>query len=89
MQLSIKKRETYILARNLAARTGESLTEAVIKALQERLERLEATDRQTAATKSGRLRRIGETLERFDALPVFDERGADEIIDYDEDGLPR
>ena len=38
MQLNIKNGEAYRLATELATLTGESLTEAVTKALAERLE---------------------------------------------------
>ncbi len=40
MALSIKNEETERLARQVARETGESLTEAIQKALQERWERL-------------------------------------------------
>ena len=40
MAISIKSIETERLAREIAARTGESLTGAIQKSLEERLERL-------------------------------------------------
>lgn len=84
MPLSIKHPEADRLARELAARTGESLTEAVIKALKERLQR---------EAGKARVRRLSDELGRIGArcaaLPVLDDRAADEIIGYDEDGLPR
>lgn len=43
-QLNIKSEDAYLLASKLAEMTGESLTGAVTRALQERLERLEAAD---------------------------------------------
>lgn len=84
MALSIKDAEADRLARALAAATGETLTEAITKALRERLERI------------GR-RRAGQTLAdelneialRCAALPDLDTRTPDEIIGYDEHGLPR
>jgi hypothetical protein len=36
-----------------------------------------------------RRRSIDDIVERFRALPVLDERSADEIIGYGDDGLPR
>ena len=87
MQLNIKNGEAYRLARSLADRTGESLTEAVTKALRERLEREQAQVDPTT-TKAERLKRIKKVLARFDSLPTYDDRDADEIIGYDEDGLP-
>jgi antitoxin VapB len=82
--LSIKHPEADRLARELAARTGESLTEAVIKALKERLQR--EAGRARVRRLSDELGRIGA---RCAALPVLDDRAADEIIGYDEDGVPR
>jgi antitoxin VapB len=88
MQLHIKNDEAYVLAKQLAERTGESLTEAVTNALRERLEREEAAGRASSETKAERLRQIREAARRFDTLPVYDDREPDEIIGYDENGLP-
>ena len=84
MPLSIKHPEADRLARELAARTGESLTEAVINALKERLQR--EAGRARVRRLSDELGRIGA---RCAALPVLDDRAADEILGYDEDGVPR
>lgn len=84
MALSIKHPEADRLARELARSTGESLTEAVMKALRERLVR---EHRKTVAP---RLREeIRAIRERCARLPVLDSRSADEIVGYDENGLPR
>jgi len=84
MALSIKDPEADRLARELARRTGESLTEAVVKSLRERLERQRNRPRRPGL--SDELRRIGA---RVAALPLLDARTAEEILDYDERGLPR
>lgn len=84
MALSIKDPEADRLARELARRTGETLTEAVVRSLRERLERQRARPRRPGLADE--LRRIGE---RVAALPVLDPRPADEILDYDDRGLPR
>jgi antitoxin VapB len=84
MALSIKHPEADRLARELARSTGEGLTEAVIKALRERLARQRG--RKSARRLSEELRAIGE---RCAALPVLDERTPEEILGYDEHGLPR
>jgi antitoxin VapB len=84
MALSIKHPEADRLARELASATGEGLTEAVIKALRERLARQKG--RKRGRRLSDELRAIGE---RVAALPVLDARSAEEILDYDERGLPR
>jgi antitoxin VapB len=84
MALSIKHPEADRLARELARTTGEGLTEAVIKALRERLARHKRRPR--GRRLSDELRAIGE---RVAALPVLDDRTDDEILDYDERGVPR
>ena len=83
MALSIKSDEADQLARRLAATTGESLTEAVLVALRERLAREER--RREADSIAERLERLADEIAE---LPVLDPRSADEIIGYDEHGLP-
>jgi antitoxin VapB len=80
MALSIKTAEADRLARELAAATGESLTEAVTKALRERLERVQSHD-----DYFDRIRRLQD---EYASHPVVDPRTPDEIIGYDEFGLP-
>lgn len=82
MALSIKNPEADRLARDLANTTGESLTDAVVNALRERLER---TQRQRSAGVAQRLRRLAAEVGE---IPVIDLRHADDIVGYDEDGLP-
>jgi antitoxin VapB len=82
MALSIKHPEADRLARELASATGEGLTEAVIGALRERLER---TRRRRPSGLAAEIRRIAEECA---ALPDFDTRSADEILGFDERGLP-
>ena len=83
MALSIKSIETEQLAREIAARTGESLTGAIQKALEERLERLNSNRRSQALAAQ-----IDDILQRVDEMPDLDARTPDEIIGYDENGLP-
>ena len=59
MALSLKDAETDRLARALAALTGETLTEAIRRALAERLER-ERVRRSHPGGLAGRIREIGE-----------------------------
>jgi antitoxin VapB len=84
MALSIKSMETERLAREIAAKTGESLTGAIQKALEERLERLKHQRR--SQLLAGQL---ADILHRVDQLPILDARTAEEILGYDEHGLPR
>lgn len=83
MPLNIKNPEVDELARKLAERTGESITEAVLNALKERLER---TGKGRAAIIKDELSAIRRRCAR---LPVRDSRSPDEILGYDEQGLPR
>lgn len=84
MALNIKDGETDRLARELAAATGESITVAARRALQERLDRVRA--RAAAAGEDGKLEAI---IARGRARSVLDDRSPDEILGYDDQGLPR
>ncbi len=81
MALSMKSDEADRLARELASATGESLTEAVVTALRERLVRHRARG---VAGMTARLRRIQSEVA---ALPVVDRRTPDEIVGYGDHGL--
>ena len=84
MALSIKSIETERLAREVAAKTGESLTGAIQRSLEERLDRLKQQRRSQILASQ-----LEDILRRVDQLPILDSRTADEIIGYDEQGLPR
>ncbi len=86
MALSLKDPETDRLAREVARLTGESLTEAVRKSLAERLER-ERLRRGRPA--KGLAEQLLEIARHCAALPDLDTRSPDEIIGYDEYGVPR
>jgi antitoxin VapB len=81
MALSIKNVRAEQLAREVAAVSGDTLTQAVLRALEERLERLKGR-RNTPD--------LVETLltisNRCGALPDLDSRSADEILGYGPDG---
>ena len=83
MALSIKNAETERLARQLARTTGESLTEAITEALRERLVR--ATGRRDPQRFVEEIREIQERVAR---LPVLESGTDEELIGYDEHGLP-
>ena len=72
------------MARELAAATGETITKAVHRAIRERLQRVRAgrTARRRLAD------RLDEIARHCAALPVVRDRSADEILGYDEGGLP-
>jgi antitoxin VapB len=83
MALNIKNAQADELARALAARTGQSITDAVVNALREQLKR--ETGRRLAPRLAEELRAISD---RCAALPDHDKRSAEEIIGFDEHGLP-
>ncbi len=84
MALNIKDPETDRLARELAQATGESITEAAKIAIEERLARVRARK------EAGKVRvDLDDLIERGRAAIVLDDRSPDEIMGYDDDGLPR
>lgn len=84
MALSIKNPAAERLARQVAAEAGESLTAAVQRSLEERLERLKG--RRSSPDLVETLLAISR---RCSALPDLDDRPADVILGYDEIGAPR
>lgn len=84
MALSIKDPEADRLARAVAKATGETLTAAVIQSLRERLERVRKP-------RGGRplSEEILEIGRRCAARPIRDARSDEEIVGYDEHGVPR
>ncbi len=84
MPISIKNDDAEQLVRRLSALTGESLTTAVTEALRERLSRVERQRR-----NAGLAAELDAIARRCAALPVLDPRPPDEIIGYDEHGMPR
>ncbi|MBR0883230.1 antitoxin VapB [Bradyrhizobium diazoefficiens] len=83
MALSIKDPETEKLARTLAERTGETITVATRRAIEDRLRRIGAD-----ATKAALIEDMEAIRRRLAALPVLDPRSMDDILGYDENGLP-
>lgn len=84
MPLNIKNPPAEQAVRELAAWTGESVTTAVWRAAEERLSRLRRT--RGDGSLAAELVAIGR---RCAALPDLDGRTPDEILGYDEHGLPR
>jgi antitoxin VapB len=83
--LHIVSSEADKLARKLAKQNGETITEAVVTALKERLAR---TDTRQIRDREKRKANILKLLEELDRYPVLDSRTPEEIIGYDENGLP-
>lgn len=84
MTLEIKDPEVNNLARELARTTGETIPQAVVNALRERLAREKARQNRPEALAET-LVRIGQACA---ALPLLDDRLADDIIGYDKQGIP-
>lgn len=82
MVLSIKDPATDHLARELSQATGESLTLAVAIAVRERLERVRTSTGPDLAAE------LVAIAMRCAALPILDDRPAEQIIGFDADGAP-
>lgn len=85
MTLHIHNPEADKLARELAARMGKPVEEALLDILREKVESGEGMP---APRKDFSVEDVMKIAKRCAALPDFDTRSADEIIGYDERGLP-
>ncbi len=83
MPLNIKDPSTEKSVRELAASTGEGVTAAIRRAVEERLQRVRR-DRGGRSVRD-ELLAIGA---HCSALPDLDPRPAEDILGYDEHGLP-
>ena len=86
MFLNVKDERAHDLARRIAYHTGQSLTAVVREALAEKLERVEKARAKNRAALAEEMNRLA--LHCASLLNPADERTADEIIGYDEHGLP-
>ncbi len=82
MAISIRNSQAEQLAREVAAISGENLTQTIIHALEERLERLKG--RRTATNI---VREIMAISQRCSALPDIDQRSPEEILNYNQSGV--
>lgn len=83
MALNIRNPEAERLAAELAKQTGETRTEAVVKALRERLFRV-----RRERSKRSLADELEDIAKHCASLPLLDARPADEILGYDDRGLP-
>lgn len=81
MALNIKDKRVHDLARQLADRTHTTLTNAVEVALEEALAR-------RRESSGGKLARLNAISDHCSKLPLLDSRTADEILGYNDAGLP-
>jgi antitoxin VapB len=84
MPLCIDDPETERLARTLVERTGESITVAIRRALEDRLRCIASAEEAPTL-----LEELATIRNRVAVLPILDRRSADKILGYDEPGLPR
>lgn len=84
MALNIKDPDTDRLARELARVTGESITQATRRALEQALVR----ERARADVTTGGLE-LDEIIRRGRSRPILDDRPVDDVLGYDVHGLPR
>lgn len=83
MALNIRNPEAEQLAKDLARITGETKTQAVTQALRERLARLRRERVKRCLSDE-----LDEIALHCSRLSVRDSRTPDEILGYDEHGLP-
>ena len=84
MPLNIKNVVAHALAKKIADLTGESMTKVVTQALKEKLAQVEK-----ARDRLGLAEELNRIALHCASLPRRDDRSPDEIIGYDEHGLPR
>jgi antitoxin VapB len=84
MALNIRNAEAEELAEALARLTGETKTQAVTQALRDRLDRIRR-DR----SRRPLVDELDEIARHCARLPIRDNRSAEEILGYDDRGLPR
>ena len=83
MPLNIKDKATEDVVRTLASLTGETVTQAVRHAAEDRLRQV-----RRSCQPGSQAMEILEIGRRCAALPDLDTRTPDEIVGYDEHGLP-
>ena len=83
MAMNIKSAEAEALARKVATLTGESLTAAILTSLRQRLAQLN-----TQADRKHLADELDAIALRAASLPLMDPRTPDEILGYDENGIP-
>ena len=85
MALNIRNTETEKLASELAALTGETKTRAVTIALKERIDN---ERRKRSISKGVLFEELMEISKHSGSLPVLDKRDEDDILGYDDRGIP-
>ena len=82
MALSIRNPRAEKLAREIVAMSGGNITQVIIKALEDQLERLQGRRTYTDIVKE-----IMTISNRCSSIPDIDERSPDEILSYNKIGV--
>ena len=85
--LNLKHPDVHRLVRELADETGESLTDAVLESVRERLDRVRSRREQDVAVRLERMLALARAMRERAPAGYFD-RDLDADL-YDEAGLPR
>jgi len=85
MALNIKNADAQRIARELAQAEGSTITEAVTEALREALNKVKARNR---AAHEAIVEELDAIALHCASLPIIDNRPAEEILGYDENGSP-
>lgn len=88
MALSIRNPETEALARDVARIMGTSITEAITESLRERAKALAPLRQKHSRAQLARDAGIERIVAKF-GKGLVDQRSAEDIIGYDEHGLPQ
>jgi antitoxin VapB len=88
MALSIRNPETEALARDVARIMGTSITEAITESLRERAKALAPLRQKHSRAQLARDAGLARIVAKF-GKGLVDQRSADDIIGYDEHGLPQ
>jgi len=88
MGMNIKDHRVHAMAKELAARRGTSVTDAVRQALEAELTRTTAPGPDNV--RSTKMEAIRQIQARFSELPIRDPRSSRDLQDslYDDQGLP-
>jgi antitoxin VapB len=81
MAMSIRNKKAVVLARSVAEATGENLTDAILHSLEDRLAKLRGRRKEPDLVDQ-----ILDIGRRCTAMPDLDNRPADEIVGYRQDG---
>ncbi len=85
MPLNVKNDEAHRLAKELAELTGKSITDAVTKALKDAVAKARVSHRSDVERI---IAEVDEIAAHCASLPILDARSPEEILGYDERGLP-